>query len=451
MRYRNRSTILGTSPKTQTDLITGVQTSDGTNAALVDSESHFWDTVGGGNKVTKPCTHLNWLLESIIPRSVVDTSDMSNAPNPRTRRDGRVDLPYASYRPSAIYGSAAAFIPVTETSSDALGKCVFDAYNKFITGVTALNSSVSIAELGETPNLFGLWQRRLSAPHNIVNGFLNYSFGWRPIYSDLVAIKRELKTFPMTVRKRLKAIGNGEVVRHFKFRLNDTVDDLAVTYASGVDGPYDWCRYNRSVLTRSKSRVVVVTIRANVKPKLGPEAQAILDKLGAAGAIPSLATLWSITRLSFVVDWFYNIGGAIENLQGCLTHDVSNVQVCVSDLRERKLAFKWEDLGGNPYEYAVVNQRYYARSNAVVPFLPSLTYPRRIMPYVLLGALGLVQTKLGGKILNLGNTKLGTKILAKVPKLNIPDLNIGALRNRLLRDRAFRKKVFGNKIGRLSR
>lgn len=432
MRYRSLVTTLGVSSRTKTNLVTQVTTNEPDNPVLVDSESHLWDVPEGSRKATKACTHLKWLITSLSVKHNYDASDMSNAPNPKTRYDGQRELPYASYRPSAVYANAGSYIPVTSNSSDDLGNCVFNAYNQFVNGITALNSSVSIAEARETPALFAIWQRRLSAPRNIVNGFLNYSFGWRPLFSDLVAIHRELKSFPKTVRKRLKAIGDGEIVRHFKFRLDNTVNDLNVIHAQGT-GTYFWNSYYRSTNTRSKSRTVVVTIRANVKPKLGPEGQEILNKLGTLGLIPSLATLWSITRLSFVVDWFYNVGAAIENLQGSLTHNISNVSVCISDLRTRQLVWRFEDLSGQPADLVTVMQRYYSRSTAVVPRLPAVSYPRRVMPYALLGALGLTQTKLGGKILDKG------------PKLNV-DLNLNALKSRLLRDRAFRYRVFGHRI-----
>jgi hypothetical protein len=408
------------------NLVTGVATST-PGELVIESSSAMWDEKDGGRRF-KPCTHCSTFVEPYL-WDHYDYSDTTNLPNPKTRYEGRFRVPGGiPSLPTTMVGTES-FIPVTGNSADDLGKCVFDAYNKFVNGLTALNASVSIAELRETPALFSIWQRRLSAPRNIVNGFLNYSFGWKPVYSDLVAIQRELRTFPATVRKRLKAIGDGEVVRHYKFRLDNTVDDLNTVFTNGRELPaYAWSFAYRDRKTVDKSRVVVVTIRANVKPKLGPEGQATLDKLGALGLIPSLSTLWSLTRLTFVTDWFYNIGGAIENLQGCLTHDVSNVRVGISDLRRRTLRYGAED----GKVTATVQQTYYKRMPTSVPILPVLSYPRRVMPYVLLGALGLSTTKLGGKILDKG------------PKLNV-DLNINALRARLLRDPDFRKKVFGSR------
>jgi hypothetical protein len=301
--------------------------------------------------------------------------------------------------PSTDAAHTESYITVTPNTSDDIGNCVFQAYNRFIVGVQALDASVSIAELGQAPGLFRLWQRRLGAPSNLVNGFLNYSFGWTPLYRDVTAIKAELSRFPQTVRKRLKNIGKGETVRHFKFDLGSTVDSINVVHASG-SGTYPWNTYHRETVTRHKSRVVIVTIRASVKPKLGPEGQALLDKLGALGLIPSLSTLWAVTRLSFVIDWFYNIGGAIENLQGSLTHNISNVKICVSDTRTRKIEQLGESLGGTPITVNTEEQRYYKRILAPVPFLPVVTIPRKPMQYVLLVLLAGTNTKQGRKALS---------------------------------------------------
>jgi hypothetical protein len=283
---------------------------------------------------------------------------------------------------------------------DDYADCVFRAYNIFTNEYRGLDGSQSVAEARETPQLFNIWNRRKGLATNLTGGFLNYSFGWRPVYSDMVAITRELRSFPARVRKRLR---NKQVlVRHYRFDLSDTVDDLTQVHASAPATPYNWNGYEYKTVTKRKVRKVVVTIRATVKPKMTGEGQKLLEKLGRYGLIPSLATLWSVTRLSFVVDWFYNIGGAIENLQGSLISDVSGVSVCVTDKRERVLALMSQELGGNGLATVVrftEEQKYFSRFPATVPRLPQLTVPRRPMQYVLLGFIALVTTNGGRKLL----------------------------------------------------
>lgn len=406
MRYRSQNHVVSLSgTRYNDDLKTGQNNLNPApwTANVVDSESLMWDDPTGGSRKTKSCTHLSYVVDDLASTvTVYDSSDMSNIPNPRTRYHGgdpgTLWLP--AFRPSSIQANAGSYIPVTQATSDDLGNCVFNAYNQFVNGVRALDASTSIAESGETPRLFELWQRRLAAPSNIVNGFLGYSFGWRPLLSDLRAIARELRSFPLTVRKRLSQVGDGVVVRHYKFHLSPTVNGVDVVISQGGANLYGWDQWKRTQRSVNKSRVVVVTIRARVKPKLTGEAQDLLNKLGALGLIPSLATVWSVTRLSFVVDWFYNIGGAIENLQGSLTHDISDVQVCVSDARSREIEVRREDVNGlQACLVGRITQRYYSRSNATVPILPSFRLPSRPMNYVLLGLLSLTNTSRGKLIL----------------------------------------------------
>lgn len=386
---------------------------------VVTYESLMWDDATGGKLQTKPCQHVVFDVVQYDPLvSTYHSADLSNAPNPAHEYVG---VPWYStilnrWRPPALQGQFKDYIPVSGATTNDIDDCVFKAYNQYITGVRSLDASQSLAESGETPQLFRIWQRRRGLATNLTSGFLNYSFGWRPVISDFKAILNELRSFPKTVRKRLKAIGDKDVVRHYQFSLGSTVDN-AVFNDTGQNAPYEWGKFGTKHNTVTKSRVVTVTIRAKVKPKLTGYSQDLLNKLGALGLIPSFATLWSVTRLSFVVDWFYNIGGAIENLQGSLTHDVSNVRICVTDLRTRSIEARCESINGSlTHLIGRVNQRYFGRGLvARPPVLPVVRVPHRIMPYILLGLIGLGSTKRGNVILRaIDGTPLSKAITRKV-------------------------------------
>jgi hypothetical protein len=163
---------------------------------------------------------------------------------------------------------------------------------------------------------------------------------------------------------------------------------------------------------------------------MGGEGQAILDNLGAMGLIPSLATVWKVTRLSFVIDWFYNIGAMIENLQGSLTHDITDVEIITSDKRARNLTYYNENTSGEPVLAGLEEQRVYIRaSQPGVPFIPSLRIPRQPMKYVLLGLLTLTNTKPGSQVLAFtdGLDKVTPKLAAALQrafqKMNSRDRN----------------------------
>jgi len=407
MRFRSQ---VHTTPITGTlvtlDLVTNVSTTGPAWArAIVDSESLMWDDPAGTHHGFKPVTHLSYVVDSLNTGShqIYNGTVGSNLPNPAIRYDDYpFDYDVIGGRPSDVLMDAENYVSVTGRTTDDLSNSVFNAYRQFISGITAMDASVSLAESGETPKLFEMWSRRRQLPSNLVNGFLAYSFGWKPLISDLRAISKEMRNFPVTVGKYIKSIGSGKTTRRYKFSLDDTIDSLDSVDEHTFFPPYGWSHVKRSCTTTDKKRDIVVTISAVVRPKLGPEGQLILNKLAATGLIPSLSTVWAVTRLSFVVDWFYNIGGAIDNLQGCLTHDISDVQVWLSDTRVRTFEYRAPDTTGfNSRHVATVTQRMYTRKRVQVPLFPQLTIPRRPVQYVLLGLLALVNTKVGRKTLTI--------------------------------------------------
>lgn len=395
-----------------------------TNPATTMTKSIMYDDPTGNRFRTKFCCHASY---AAITGAQDDWSrtDVSQLPNPNAYvsnyapwgwNEGLCILP-DDFHPEGVYHNVDTYIPVSGLTSNDEDDCVFKAYNQFITGVRALDAAVTICEAGETPHLFRLWQRRKGLPSNLVNGFLNYSFGWKPVISDLTAVCRELRSFPVTVRKRLKRIGDKQVRRSFRFDLSATVNDLNgnIGYHSGE--AQLWRNYSQPYHTSNKSRKFVVTIRATVKPKIRGSGQADLNRLAALGLVPSLATLWSVMRLSFVIDWFYNIGGAIENLQGSLTHDISNVDVCVTELRSRTIVIMGPNKASvSDQQMASVTQRTFTRKSVSVPLTPVLTLPRRPVQFVLLGLLAVVNTKSGKLILAYADnmSKLGAAKLLKV-------------------------------------
>ncbi len=396
MRDRSQSTMVASSNVnwTRDDGLTGIQVNG--NPAYYDQVSLIRDLPDKNKHAFKPCRHLSY-------NAVVSPFETYQA-NPGVLQNimyhNRFGFHYGQHTPASLSDP---YIPVNLRSSNDIADCVFNAYNQYINGFRALDSSQTIAELGETPQLFNIWNRRRGLATNLTNGFLNYSFGWRPVLSDLRAISSELRRFPSSVRRRLKQIGNKKITRHYSFDLSDTIQSASGVYATSGTAPGTPGYYHRSYDTDiSKSRrKIIVTLRANVRPKMQGSGQDILNKLGTLGLIPSLATVWAVTRYSFIVDWFFNIGGAIENLQGSLTHDISNVEICVTDLRTRELRYLFENPSLSQAEVGREMQRLFERDKISysTPFIPSLKLPKNPMQYVLLGLVALSSSQGGQKLL----------------------------------------------------
>jgi len=399
MRERSQSTIVASSDVnwTRADGLTGTWTN--ANPSYYGYVSKISDISDKQKHAFKPCIHMSYNAE-VSPFATVD--DNSGDPSQWITYPGRQGFHYGQHLPPLLSG-AENYISVTPQTTDDIGDCVFRAYNTYINSYRALDASQSIAELGETPHLFKLWQRRRGLASNLVNGFLNYSFGWKPVINDLRAISQELRRFPSSVRKRLHRIGQGKVTRHFSFDYSSSIQSPSAVYSQGGTIPNPGSYYRSYDTDVSKSRrKVIVTIRAKVGPKLQGTGQDVLNKLGTLGLIPSLATVWAVTSRSFMIDWFYNIGGAIENLQGSLTHDISDVEICVTDTRERELRYLFDT--GPSHRVAEVGrekQRCFLRSipSTVSLYVPQLRLPRSTMQYVLLGLVALSGTDSGQKLL----------------------------------------------------
>lgn len=402
MRDRVQSTMVASSNVNwvRNDGLTGVYTNG--NPAYYDRVSSMRDVSDRNKHAFKPCLHFSYDAEC-SPFANHDDQD----PNPLlwTKYPGRTGFHYGQHTPGSLHEpgqSYQSYIPVDSRSSDDILDCVFNAYNQYINGFRALDSSQSIAELNETPQLFNIWNRRRGLATNLTNGFLNYSFGWRPVLSDLRAISKELRQFPSSVRRRLKQIGNKKITRHYSFDFSDTVQTASGVYATGgTPGQHGYYYRGYNTDVDKSRRKIIVTLRANVEPKLTGQAQDILNKLGTLGLIPSLATVWAVTRYSFIVDWFFNIGGAIENLQGSLTHNISNVEICVTDTRYRELTYLFEDENHVVDVRGREKQRRFERYPIAykVPFIPALKLPKNPMQYVLLGLVALVSSRGGQKLL----------------------------------------------------
>jgi len=399
MRERSQSTIVASSDVnwSRADGLTGTYV--GGNPSYYGTMSKISDISDKSKHAFKPCIHMSYEAE-VSPFSTVD--DNSGDPTQWITYPGRQGFHYGQHLPGTFSG-ADNYISVTPRSTDDISDCVFNAYNTYINSFRALDASQSIAELGETPHLFNVWQRRRGLASNLVNGFLNYSFGWKPVLNDLRAIAQELRQFPSSVRKRLHRIGDGKITRHYSFDYSSTVTSPSAVYSQGgvLPNPGSYYRSYDTDVNKSR-RKIIVTLRASAKPKLSGSGQDLLNKLGALGLIPSLATVWAVTSRSFMIDWFYNIGGAIENLQGSLTHDISDVEVCVTDTRERELRYLF-DTGPTHrvLEVGREKQRLFLRSipGSLPLYVPQLKLPRNVMQYVLLGLVALSSTDQGRRLL----------------------------------------------------
>lgn len=264
-RTRSDSTTVAASDVSETNISTGgVIPVAFTNAPYSSWVSVITDSVDGGRKAMKPCIH-NQCEVSAILFTDWHPIDATLAPLPNKRYDGVRIAHYSAVQTPSLPVTTN-YIAVTPRTLNDYDDVLFQAYNMFVNSYRGMDGSQSVCEAGETPQLFNIWQRRKGLASNLTSGFLNYSFGWKPLINDIYAIHKELSRFPKFVRERLKKTET--VVKHYRFDLSDTVNGVNTTHYDNTYGPYTWNRSFYKVRDTNKRRTVVVTIRATSKPKL---------------------------------------------------------------------------------------------------------------------------------------------------------------------------------------
>jgi len=166
-----------------------------------------------------------------------------------------------------------------------------------------------LLELHQLKGLFRLWRPRLSTLKNLTNLKLNLAFGWSPFLSDISKI---VSTFQRVGNRYAEVLEQASkvTVRHHASRLTD--DHVAVPpsdIVSNGDGGYTALRYE---LDSNYSNRFTATARVcwNI-PNTGTLAkiQGYLDAFGLR-LDPSIP--WNALPYSFVVDWFVDVGGWLE-------------------------------------------------------------------------------------------------------------------------------------------
>ncbi|DAD52680.1 TPA_asm: maturation protein [ssRNA phage SRR7976301_6] len=121
--------------------------------------------------------------------------------------------------------------------------------------------------------------------------WLEYSYGWRPLIQDIYG----------TVDEMRKAVVYGHV--RVEGKAWDT-DHRIKTY----DGTMPLSKEVVNSITKQRCKIV-----AEFKIQ-----QSALNSLSNFTSINPASIAWELMPYSFVVDWFYDIGGYVRNMESCL-------------------------------------------------------------------------------------------------------------------------------------
>lgn len=160
----------------------------------------------------------------------------------------------------------------------------------------SLDLSVAIGEIGSTAKMFKA-ASKLSRyilqihPKHWANHWLEYKYGWAPLMSDLWDTVAEVKRQTAQMQ-RFKARGKNVVV-------------------------------SKDVVYRDDSTIQVVTQRETYRTKMQVVYYPGKSAASSAARFASLnpaSIVWELTPLSFVFDWFIDIGGYTRDLESSLIY-----------------------------------------------------------------------------------------------------------------------------------
>lgn len=177
--------------------------------------------------------------------------------------------------------------------------------------------------------------------------YLSYSFGWRPLFSDLVSFLQTVTGFVTRYKELVQRAGRPQQSYWGTWVAgSDSLESVYYTNGTG-DGPTDgWIGYNRGRFRlrciREASQGIrfhaTVRYRYAIPPELleaGGKAKAWLDVLGVSG---NPAILWNAIPFSFIVDWVVNVSKYLDRLRVDNIHFKTEIlDFCTSARVERRV------------------------------------------------------------------------------------------------------------------
>lgn len=229
--------------------------------------------------------------------------------------------------------------------------------------------AIKKGQLRKAHQLFGqkipsgraLWKHDVKpSPNNLANHWLEYSYGWKPLLSDIYGSAELIsRTYnenrPSSVKVSARDIQNED-------RINGTA-------ASG------------SAVFRVRRKAVVedrVTYTVEFK-----EDSAVASRLAQTGISNPLLLAWELVPYSFVVDWFLPVGTYLSAIDA--TNGLTFTRGSVSRVRsiDRVLTLINPNLGANGHNGQILevqgvelNAMHRAKSRSILYSFPVANFPK---------------------------------------------------------------------------
>lgn len=169
---------------------------------------------------------------------------------------------------------------------------------------------------------------------------LNWEFGWKPFLGDIRKTLKAIDSF-QTRLDRFISNQDQELRRRFTDKVQEVVWDE--TYTHPLLGMWRWKYEGTLRIVRASSFDF-----SYVLPKMGETELRVRAYLDSLGLDLSIANLWEVIPWSFVVDWFWNVGGFLQQFStDWVQPEIQLDQAMYSEKVE--VDFKWSVLGPATY------------------------------------------------------------------------------------------------------
>jgi hypothetical protein len=209
------------------------------------------------------------------------------------------------------------------------------AYNRALDSLTTrtrgdLDLSIDLLEGRQTMAMLRQFKKlsqfiRGFSPRNWANKWLEYQYGWRPLVSSMYGIAETFNLPPRIGMASYQSSGSESYEKTYKF-------------LRGSPGLYD--TWTRNVSKR-------VRIRCDLT-----FSNDTLQRMAQFSSLNPASIAWELMPYSFVVDWVYDVGGYLRNLETAFLNDLAfksgyvTYTALITDVGVRSGR---ENLGGQSY------------------------------------------------------------------------------------------------------
>jgi hypothetical protein len=234
------------------------------------------------------------------------------------------------YYPAGTPTNTLAFPPASNSSNAALDKLGATAIARCAPGNPPSDLATFLGELRQDglPALVGasIWKSRTqNALKASGNDYLNASFGWAPMLSDISSFARSISKSDSLIRQYERDAGK-VVRRRYYFPSQRDVQETTVAFDQFIklvpsnSGFQDVASGNKVTRIRETSRSQWFSGAFTYYLPTGYDSRKTIGGLASKaefllGTSLTPQTLWNITPWSWAVDWFSNTGDVIKNVQ----------------------------------------------------------------------------------------------------------------------------------------